>query len=447
VLILARDRLARLAGKTAIVLTSWTLVAAGVAGCGEASSHTVVVHTPASTAKAAGPSAAQSDPSDPATKIAQVQRSKHPPGSDSPSLARMLGQMVVARFAGSHPSPAFLARIRAGQVGGVILFADNLSGGAEATRALTGELQRTASASGNQPLLIMTDQEGGSVRRLYWAPPALAASAMSSSDIARTQGEAAGRVLRSAGINIDLAPVADVLHVPESFLGTRSFGSNPATVAARACAFADGLTATGVGFALKHFPGLGRTAADTDTQSVTVDAPVSALRVDYQAYRECGAQPDAMVMISSAAYPSLTGTSLPAVLSPEIYRDELPNAIGGEPFTISDDLQTPGIVDRLHPAQQAINAGLDLLMYAQTEAGSSSAYSQLLSAARSQTISHTRIHEAYEAIQLFKQLLLEQATAASATGEEGDAGSVSPTTSAYIGTPTTIKPSGQSGTG
>jgi beta-N-acetylhexosaminidase len=365
----------------------------------------------------------------------------------------MLGQMIVARFSGPHPSTAFLARIRAGQIGGVILFADNLSGGPQATRALTGELQQAASAGGNPPLLITTDQEGGSVRRLYWAPPTLAASAMSSSAVARSEGEAAGRALRSAGINVDLAPVADVLRVPESFLGTRAFGSDPLVVAARACAFASGLTAAGVGFTLKHFPGLGRAEADTDTQPVTVDAPASALRADYRAYRDCGAQPDALVMVSSASYPSLTGSSLPAVLSPEIYREELPDAIGGQPVTISDDLQTPGILDQLHPARQAINAGLDLLMYAQTEAGSSSAYSQLLALVRAHGISHTRISEAYEAVQAFKQLLLTGATTASTGGEASEAtegngsGAVQAAPTTNPGTPTTISPSGRSEAG
>lgn len=351
----------------------------------------------------------------------------------------MLGQMIVARFAGPRPSRTFLARIRAGQIGGVILFADNLSGGARATRNLIDELQRAASDGGDLPLLIMTDQEGGTVRRLYWAPPALAARAMSSGQIAREQGQAAGAALDSAGVNIDLAPVADVLRMSESFLGTRSFGSNPASVAERACAFADGLSAKGVGFTLKHFPGLGRASANTDMQPVTINAPASALRADYRAYRECGAAPDALVMVSSAAYPSLTGSSLPAVLSREIYQTELPRAIGGEPLTISDDLQTPGILGQLHPAQQAINAGLDLLMYSQTESGSSNAYSQLLSVARSGGIRRGRIQEAYEAVQLFKQLLLGRGVPVS-TGEGGESGGVQPVPSSNIGTPTTIKP-------
>jgi beta-N-acetylhexosaminidase len=358
----------------------------------------------------------------------------------------MLGQMIVARFAGAHPTASLLARIKAGQVGGVILFSDNLAVGPSATHAMTREMQSAATAGGNPPLLIMTDQEGGTVRRLYWAPPSISAAAMRSSATARTEGEAAGRALLAAGINLDLAPVADVARVSGSFLGSRSFGSSSIVVATRACAFADGLTAAGVGFTLKHFPGLGRAEADTDTQPVTISASVSTLRADYSTYRTCGGQPNAVVMVSSASYPALTGTSLPAVMSPEIYRDELPSAINGPSLTISDDLQTQAVLAVTHPARRAIEAGLDMLMYARSEAGSITAYRQLLALALAKGISHGRIAEAYEAIQLYKQLIIGHGSAYPAAhasnapaGEEIE----SPVSSTgNVGAPTTIKASG-----
>lgn len=318
----------------------------------------------------------------------------------------MIGQMIVARFPGPDPSASFLARIRAGQIGGVILFGDNVTGGETATRQLIGQLQQAAHQGGNPPLLIMTDQEGGTVRRLLWAPPTLAASAMDSDVIARAEGEAAGRALHAIGVNMDLAPVADVERVAGSFLGTRSFGSNPGLVAAHACAFAEGLAAAGVGFTLKHFPGLGRATADTDLQPVTIGATATALRADYRAYRRCGARPYAVAMISSASYPNLTGTPQPAVLSPEIYAMELPYATrGSKPLTISDDLQAPAIVDQTNAAQQAVDAGLDLLMYAQTEAGSASAYDRLLTVARAGGIDRSRLAAADRAILAFKGLV------------------------------------------
>jgi beta-N-acetylhexosaminidase len=321
-----------------------------------------------------------------------------------PNLARLVGQLIVARFSGTQPSPRFLTRVHAGEVGGVILFADNTAGGLDATRRIVDELQRAARTGGNPPLLVLTDQEGGTVRRLS-GPPALAASQMSSTAIAQSEGKAAGELLRSVGINVDLAPVADVERTPTSFLGSRSFGSIPAAVAARACAFATGLASTGIAYTLKHFPGLGRAVASTDNSPVSIPAPREALRSDYAAYESCGARPQALIMISSASYPSLAGPS-PAVLSPAIYHRELPIAIGATgPLTISDDLQASALASVASPALGAVNAGLDLVLYARTEDGSASAYVRLLDDARTGAFPLRRLREAVARIDQLKHTL------------------------------------------
>ena len=317
--------------------------------------------------------------------------------------AHLLGQMIVARFSGTTPSASFLARIRRGQIGGVILFGDNVAGGVAATRRLTGELQRAAAQGGNPRLLVMTDQEGGEVKRLPGAP-SLAPADMRRSDIAHNQGRAAGRLLRSAGINVDLAPVADVESKP-NFLGSRSFGASAPIVARRACAFSSGLASEDVAYTLKHFPGLGLARGNTDLGSVAVRAPASVLRSDYRAYEGCGARPLAMVMVSSASYPTLAG-DLPAVMSPEIYRRELRLAVpGGSPVTISDDLQAPAIQSQTSPARRAIAAGIDLLMYAQTERASAEAYSKLLAEVRSGRVPRARLVAANERIRALKSRL------------------------------------------
>src|SRR4029079_16788818 len=87
-------------------------------------------------------------------------------------------------------------------------------------------------AGGTPPLLIATDQEGGEVRRLPSAPPTVAPASMATATAAG-QGQATGQTLAQLGINVALAPVADVDH--GSFLGSRSFGSSPSRVATAAC--------------------------------------------------------------------------------------------------------------------------------------------------------------------------------------------------------------------
>ncbi len=390
---------------------------------------------PATSTKHTAPTAVQpvtqppSQPA-PAAKPAQAQAAT---SVDRPSLSRVLGQTIIARFIGSSPSGAFLARVRAGRIGGVILFAENVAGGESATRSVIERLQQAAAEGKNPPLLIMTDQEGGEVRRLTWAPPVRAPLSMSSG-VARAEGEATGEALRSVGINVDLAPVADVERVAGSFLHTRAFGRDPTVVAENACLFAEGLAKEGVGYTLKHFPGLGRALTNTDTQPTTIQASAADLRADYLPYQTCGAQPGALVMVSSAIYPSL-GSSGPAVLTPQIYSSELPSATGGTPVTISDDLQAAGLQAESAPAERAINAGLDLLLYAQTEAGSETAFQRLLDVAKSGGIRRERLEAARLAILGLKGTVA--GATASSTGVPVEAQEPTPESS---GTPETIPP-------
>lgn len=312
--------------------------------------------------------------------------------------------MIIAHYGGTSPTAAFLQRIRTHEIGGVILFSENTSGGERTTAAAISSMQQAARIAGDYPLLIMTDQEGGTVKRLPEDPPALAAAAMGSPNRARAEGYATGVALRRIGINLDLAPVADVERTPNSFLGTRAFGSSAGIVAKRACAFANGLAASKIGYTLKHFPGLGSATASTDTQPVVVNSTASSIRSDYGAYRECGRSPYAVVMISSAGYPGLTGSDAPAVLSPEIYQRELLLA-DIRATTISDDLDTPAIVNLQTPARRAINAGLDLLLYAQTEESSALAYPALLADLRSGSLSSARVQQAAANVNRLKQTL------------------------------------------
>lgn len=374
--------------------------------------------TPSTNLASAVPAVSQpvAKPARPSKPAAQPRHSHTASTRATSTLSRMLGQTIIARFAGSSPSGSFLARVRGGQVGGVILFADNVAGGETKTRQLISRLQRAAAEGGSPPLLIMTDQEGGEVKRLTWAPPALAPREMNSSAVARAEGEATGRALRSVGVNVDLAPVADVERAAGSFLRTRSFGSDPALVASHACQFAEGLASQNVAFTLKHFPGLGRALTSTDNQPTTIEPSAAALREDYAPYRECGASEGALVMVSSAIYPNLTGSSAPAVLSPEVYRQELPLATGGAPVTVSDDLQAAALAGEAAPAERAINAGLDLLLYAQTEDGSASAFQRLLEVANSGGISRSRLEETNQAIQSLKARVAGSSPAASTEG-------------------------------
>ena len=312
-------------------------------------------------------------------------------------LDEALGQTIVARYTGPAPSRSLLRRIRRGQVGGVILFADNVAQPRAGIRRAVASLQRAARAGGRPKVLVMIDQEGGIVKRLP-GPPGTSAAAMRAPG---TEGQATGRMLSSLGITVDLAPVADVAH-RGTFLGSRAFGSTPRAVARGACAFADGLRRHGTAAALKHFPGLGYARVNTDDAPARIDVAPSALRRDYAAYRACGTKPGTLAMLSSAVYPRLTG-SAPAVLSRAAYA-ELPRD-GGWPVTISDALETPALANERTPARRALTAGLDLLLYANTEQGSATAYRVLLADARAGRIPRARIEQAAKRVLRLKAWL------------------------------------------
>jgi beta-N-acetylhexosaminidase len=190
-----------------------------------------------------------------------------------------------------------------------------------------------------------------------------------------------------------------------SFLGTRSFGTDPAVVARRACAFAAGLRAGGVGATLKHFPGLGRAVGNTDDGRIAITASAARIRSDWAPYDGCAARDRTLVMMSSATYPALLASGAPAVLDPATYARELPRAgVPAATPTISDDLDAGAIAGRDHPARRALRAGLDLLLFASAE-GSAQAYRGLLADARAGTIAEPRVRDAAAAVLALKAAL------------------------------------------
>src|SRR6476620_10071828 len=170
--------------------------------------------------------------------------------------------------------------IRAADPAGFCLFARNVEDRGQ-LRALTDSLR---ALSGRADLPILVDQEGGRVARLrppHWPDfPAAARFAalyekapISAIEAVRVNAMALGLILAEAGINVDAAPVLDLLHPgANAIVGDRSFGAEPMQVAALGGAMLDGLAAPGVGGVLKHMPGHGRATADSHHALPVVDA-------------------------------------------------------------------------------------------------------------------------------------------------------------------------------
>jgi len=305
--------------------------------------------------------------------------------------AQLAGQHVIFPFAGRTPPPALLARIRRGEAAGVIFLGANLGTPAQ-VRALTRTLRRVPRTSIppslRAPLLLMVDQEGGSVQRLPGAPsrsaPAMAATGRPS--VARAEGRATAATLRAAGMNVDLAPVVDVVR-PESALHAerRGFGFSAARVQRFGAAFARGLRAGGVAATAKHFPGFGAAPANTDLGAVHIRVGLRDLRaVDRPPFAAAIRAGAGLVMLSSAIYPALSRA--PAVLSPRVVQGELRRGLGFKGVAISDDLEAPAFASRggaSGAALAATRAGVDLLLFARTYDGADRAARALANGLRS----------------------------------------------------------------
>jgi beta-N-acetylhexosaminidase len=292
-----------------------------------------------------------------------------PPGAASLLSPRQLvGERLVAGFAGTA-APAPLRRmIRHGDLAGVILFEENLPSRAAARRLIASIESIRRPAGLRDPLLVMVDQEGGSVKRLPGAP-SLSAAEMGAAGpgVSRAQGRATAPNLDDAGVNVDLAPVLDVARSGGTIAETeRGFGSTPARVSATAVPFAEGLGSGGVAATAKHFPGLGDAAENTDFAAQRIDLSKQELRrVDERPYRRFIEAGGEVVMLSTAIYPAFSPR--PAAFARPLATGELRRRLGFGGVSITDALESAAVREFGGPAKAALAAsaaGTDLLLFA-----------------------------------------------------------------------------------
>ena len=291
------------------------------------------------------------------------------------SMAQLAGQRIIYSYAGTQPPRTLLSLIRRGEAAGVIFFKANIASVTQ-LRSVIAELQRAnASSPVHAPLLMLTDQEGGLVRRIPGAPTLsekqIGAAGAAAVSLATAAGSGAGVNLAAVGINVNLAPVLDVYRQPGDFIDRhqRSYSSGPSVVAKLGGAFISAQQRAGVAATAKHFPGLGSASVtqDTDARAVTLSVPLSQLRaVDELPYRTAIAAGVKLVMFSWAVYPALD-RYLPAGLSPAVIGGELRGRLGFRGVTVTDALGAGALARYGGFAQRAVMAayaGEDLLLCA-----------------------------------------------------------------------------------
>jgi len=279
------------------------------------------------------------------------------------SLERLALRVLLPAFPGTTLAPD-VADLLAEGLGGVCLFGSNTAAGPGAVAELTAAIHAAAPYA-----VVAVDEEGGDVTRLHAldGSPVLGPAALGAAgdlDLTRHTGAAVGTELAAAGIDLDLAPVADVNSNPANpVIGTRSFGPDAAAAAEHVVAWVSGLQEAGVAACVKHFPGHGDTAQDSHLALPTLDADLATLDArelaPFAAAVRAGV---ASVMTSHIVVPALD-PDLPATLSRPVL-GLLRERLGYDGVVVSDALDMAGAsAGRGIPeaAVLSLAAGADLL--------------------------------------------------------------------------------------
>jgi beta-N-acetylhexosaminidase len=274
-------------------------------------------------------------------------------------IEKAVDRCLLPGFVGTEPPDWILRRAAAG-LGGVCLYARNVSS-REQLALLTERLHAE-----NPELIIAIDEEGGDVTRLEAAagssyPGNLALGAVDDADLTRVVARSMGAELAAAGIDLDLAPVADVNSNPiNPVIGVRSFGPRPGPVARQTAAWIAGLQEAGVAACAKHFPGHGATSLDSHLDLPVVDEdPHQGALEPFRAAIAAGVQ---AVMSAHIVVPTID--SLPATISAKIMTGLLRDELGFDGLVVSDGLEMRAIaggVGIVDGTVMALAAGCDLL--------------------------------------------------------------------------------------
>jgi beta-N-acetylhexosaminidase len=286
-----------------------------------------------------------------------------------------VGQLFLLGLANDQLGAAEQSAIRTYHFGSV-WFVEQSTAGAPTIRAIADAVQglATADTTASVGFFVAANQEGGIIQSLSGPgfstiPSALDQSAI---DPATLQSSAAlwGRELASAGVNLNFAPVLDVVpsgtdaqNAPIGAL-QRGYGHDPATVSAHAIAVMRGMDQAGIATTGKHFPGLGRVTGNTDFTAAVVDDVTTTSDAYLTPFRDAITAGIPFVMVALAKYQQIDATEL-AVFSPTAMRQMLRTSLGFAGVVVSDDLGATVAVANIAPADRAINfllAGGDFII-------------------------------------------------------------------------------------
>ena len=287
--------------------------------------------------------------------------------------AQRVGQLFLVGIKPDAATPGVTAAIAAYHFGSVLY--SPAAAGAAAIGQVSASIQAlaTTAATGRARFFIAANQEGGEIQHLtgpgFATIPSELVQGFSSTAAERANARLWGTQLKAAGVDLDLAPVMDV--VPRATAGTngpigelnREFGYDPVTNGTHGAAFVQGMAQAGVATSAKHFPGLGRVRGNTDFTSNVTDTVTTPTDPDLGSFRSAIDAGAPFVMIALANYTQIDASHL-AVFSPVVIQQMLRQDMGFSGVVISDDLGAAAQVASIPAGTRAIDfldAGGDMI--------------------------------------------------------------------------------------
>lgn len=329
--------------------------------------------------------------------------------------AQQIGQTLMLAVYANGYSAALDQALTQWHLGSAIIF-PNYNGGPLMPATLAGmrQLVRDLQAHADTPLLLATDQEGGTVDRLSFyygqtpSPQALAATGDPRQvyDQAQTDAER----LRDIGLNVDFAPLADVSR-GNGIDPSRTFGTTPGAVTTYAGAFLDGLQQNGVAGTLKHWPGLGASSGNPDyTLPIVTHTRAQLNAIDFASFRQLLPRQPGMIMVTHVIVPAYDA-QVPASLSPVLVQQVLRGQLGYQGVVVTDAMDAQGLIQYMRqqgyddPAQgiaeasvRAFLAGDDLIEAPIEQDRLAATVAAMTRAIASGRIPPARLHEALHRI-------------------------------------------------
>jgi beta-N-acetylhexosaminidase len=327
------------------------------------------------------------------------------------TLRQKIGQMLLCGFEGTEVTAELADFIEQYRIGGVIYFARNVRS-VEQVALLSEKLQEIAARSGNVPLWISIDQEGGMVARITEGvalmPGQMAIAAGGSKEAAYTAAHIAGQELRALGINLNFAPVLDVNNNPDNpVIGVRSFGESPELVAEYGAQAVRGLQDAGVAATAKHFPGHGDTNVDSH-----LDLPVvphsreRILEVELTPFRRAIQEGVDAIMSAHIYFPAFEPEKLPVTLSKAVLTGLLREELGFRGVVMTDCMEMNAISEHygtVEAAVMAVEAGADLLLISHSRERQIGAIEAIERAVREGRLSEARIDASVQRLLALKR--------------------------------------------